>query len=334
MRKDFAGNRWRKMWTGVIPVAALVACSAPDATVAPKFSARDVGGPSLSLASSMTRDGSQMTVIDDNDGMVYTFDVASGEIRLSDGHVLVLDPIQAEQAAAAFLRTIESDWEVADLESIPAGSCPDNDPTCVSPYSTPESNSDASQVMVNFSGTYASVGPTRPLASFRTPANRQRNGGIKPSGGDEVGTMSYNDPCTDVANVAMAKVYSYRAKRSSWIKDVVVVAIAEFGSHITRHVLPPGSVAAATFGVRYAEHEAAGIQMGMLAWTWNSYNCDNRTVIAGRFWRPSGSGGGGGGGGGGGTGSATCSMEHVQISFNDGWTWHWIYVEVCVYASE
>lgn len=139
--------------------------------------------------------------------------------------------------------------------------------------------------------------------------------------------MSHDDPCQDVANAALGSTLEFRGQRTSLWKDVVIAAALEFGNKVAKYYLPKGSLTAAKYAERIVDHVYASTAVGMLAWTWNSYNCANRTVIAGPFWQPSGSGGGGGGGGG-----FFCNMQHVKISFNGGQTWDWIYVEVCEYS--
>lgn len=274
-----------------------------------------------------------MSIVAEDDGMVYTFDVASGEIRQSDGVVLALDYEQAEMAGAAFLRTIAADRMVPGVESM-VGTC-GGEMACepVEPYRVGEGDSDepagTSRIVVRFPDTDVERPLRRPVVSLKRPPLTPPGSVGSPSGGDDISLMSYGDPCTDVANAALQGSNNFRGERTSFIQDVVLAAIAEFGNKV-KHILPKGSIAAGVWTNRTADHFFASTQLTMLAWYWNSYDCANRDVFAGPIWQSSSSGTYSGSGGGG----FSCNMAWVDISFTgDGGPWYTVFVEVCTYGT-
>jgi len=106
------------------------------------------------------------------------------------------------------------------------------------------------------------------------------------------------------------------------------MAIVETGNALKK-LMPYGSSVAVKFEEKIAEHQYIVVNVNVLAFVWNSYNCSNRQVTAGPIFMQDSSGGGGGGGGGSGGGGFFCESEVWQISFDNGNTYHDVTVNVC-----
>lgn len=127
------------------------------------------------------------------------------------------------------------------------------------------------------------------------------------------------DPCQDVVNGAVSAATSYQGQRTSFIKQAWPVAVVEAGNQAKR-LMPRGYAVYAKFAELVANHEAARIQVNILAFYWNTYSCGTRTLTAG----PVFFGGGGGAGGG-----FWCEYQTWKISFDNWASSSFISVHVC-----
>ncbi len=268
--------------------------------------------------------GSVITVWDEWNGKGYTLDIPNKEIRTSDGEVLLLTDEQTAIAATAFQGTVESDPIVPSLQNL-SGPDPCSPATggCIESvtYGGGEillrrADSDTSNMHRGGSSNFRI---TTPPGSVRIGSNQgNKNGQV-------VTASSSGDICTDVLNAALSGVDKYRDNRTRFVSEAIIGGIVEFINDKWVKILPVGSGLAANFALAAADHYYSRVAMGILAWTWNTYNCGNRaytgSIVLGGNTVPSG------------TGAYVCYYTHWEISFNGGATWYPITVRVCEYQS-
>ncbi len=275
----------------------------------------DLGGPSPTIATSQLKAKSVEPVrnnlyIVDDDGTGYTLDVASQEIRMSDGRVLILDAEQTTDAIGAFSRTITTDpisYEVSQLTYIP----------------------DCGQVVCEYSSSPGqATGVLWRRSTSSDPGNRK---GLdigrrpsKPTGGPTT-AQSSSDRCSEVASIAVSRAQEYANSRTSFIKSVWPFAVEE-ATNALKKFMPRGTSVAQYWADKIAQHYATSTAVGILAYTWNTYGCSDRRVTVGPVYMNSGGSGGGGGGG-----NYVCEDQRWEISFDGGQTWAPIWVKVCYY---
>ncbi len=351
------GSPNRLLVIGTVVVLATVACST------------DLGGPERprlqpNIKPALSVVASELSVWDE-DGTQYTLNVPAREIRMSDGRKLLLDEDQTNLAIEAFYGTIATDPVATDISTLTYDtgcSTPDSkvgceaqirildpwEPVQAEPRSGPPSRARVGTSPQRPSGTAV------PKLMWRRPEDSRRNKlprriqphsrtrPSQPTAMNSTGSFAFAsnsffagnyfamsaDPCTDVASLAVSYANQYFSKRTNYIKEIWPFAVAEAADWATR-TIPRGTLIALKFADLVATHEASRIQVNILAFYWNSYNCSNRTVTVGPIYLGGGSGGGGGGGGGG----MFCEYQTWKISFDNGQTWHGVSVHVC-YAMQ
>lgn len=288
---------------------------------------------------------SEISIVD-NDGTQYTLSIPDREVRFSDGRVLRLTDDQTDSVAEAFYATNATDPVAQDVQSL--GAYYPYDPNCADP--TKVCNEDRN-IQISPPISFNLVCPSltgckknqiraaapailirRPSSELdepprrrHAPSNRVRahyegrrlNSSRGFSFAQYGGTSA--DACTNVVNDAVSTASDYFNKRSSFIKDIWEVAVAEAANELIKF-LPVGSGAEAALGTKLLEHRAAAVNVNVLAFVWNTYGCSQRTVFAGPVYLP---------------GNYTqstnvvCQNQHWDISFDGGNTWHGIWVRVC-----
>jgi hypothetical protein len=311
----------RALLAGCVALA-MGACSTdlggPDGA---RVQERPQAGPAL------TESASELSIVD-SDGTQYTLSIPDREIRMSDGRILGLTAEQTTEAAEAFYATMATDPVAQDVQTL---SYTPYDPNCPDP--TKVCGEERNVIPLGTSTAPPRILIRRPSSSRmdepinrRHPQSKSRARAYKDRASNSIRVFSFaqyggtaNDACTNVVNNAVTTTSAYFNKRTSIIKEVWPSAVAEVGNALKK-TIPYGTAIATQFAAIVAEHRALVVNVNVLAFVWNSYNCSNRTVTAGPIFQ---AGGGGGGGG------YTCESQHWSISFDNGSTWHGIWVTVC-----
>lgn len=288
-----------------------------------------------------TASESELSIVGYDDGTRYTLNISAGEIRMSDGRVLVLDEEQTAEATVAFQNTIATDPVARDISTLTYAydSCsnPDSKVGCedqlrvLDPFEPlaaqpsqqlqrPSSKRNAPRILWRRSKNLEWETPRR--HGPRSARNKRK----VTSAGSAVGDFLFaqysgtSATCNQIAQDVVVAAQEHFDNRIDFIEQVWAVAKAE-AENALRKRLPPGAIAATMFRQLVAEHMNRSIRVNIIAVGWNSYGCGSRYVTAGPIYM----GGGGGGGGGGGQ----CGTERWEISFNGGQSWSPIWVTVC-----
>lgn len=312
-----ANHRWSRPTRISVVALALLSASCTDAPVVPAPVTADDLHPANYYS---TYDGAVVSLVDEDDGEVYTLNTDTREIRRgSDGAVLLLDAEQAAAAATAFYGNVVAD---AVLNSFVNVCSPEN--PCGAEMNTPVGDSLVSGLILRkeSEGAKTRRGSTFG-ASFRgnTPSKpfRTSHNGID---------LMYGDVCSDIVNAVFQSRLDYRSHRTSFLKEGFMFAVALGGGLVTRSILPAGGFGAVRFMGKIAEGADRRIAVSILGFMWNSNYCGNgQTVNAGPVIRSFG------GGGGGNANNLVCHDETWSISFDGGNKFTKITVEVCEYAQ-
>ena len=303
----------------------------------------------------------------DHDGTQYTLSIPDREIRMSDGRILELTADQTSEAVEAFYATMASDPVAQDVNTIGtdygSGLCKDPDAcppqqslqasgatTYSSDCPNPRFSADVIPPVTRRTKACSRPGLRLPSPGFlirrpissapaprktQRPPSRSRIRAYKQRAYNSPDAFSFaqyggtsNDACTNVVNNAISTASTYFNRRTSFISEIWDMAIVETGNALKK-LMPYGSSVAVKFEEKIAEHQYIVVNVNVLAFVWNSYNCSNRQVTAGPIFMQDSSGGGGGGGGGSGGGGFFCESEVWQISFDNGNTYHDVTVNVC-----
>ena len=267
----------------------------------------------------------QLTITDEVNGAQYTLDVPNQQILVSDGQILQLDGDQTAAASVAFRQTIETDPIDADLRALKSTCVEIGTPGCgaSSNLSLPfAANRVADNAFASNQGkTHSflwrrlgrvnansrkipSSGPA--MASLATLARSSIFSDMAPRfdiGGDDI--------CSSLLQVMGDSYLEYHASRTSFVHDVLPIAVAE-GANEYYKKLVPGGVAAAKFEAEIAAHANASIKRGIIAWYWNTYSC-GRSAVHGPVYLKGANPGG--------INTYTCHYEQWEVSFDDGLTW-------------
>jgi hypothetical protein len=262
-------------------------------------SARETTQAAKALSSS-----GEVSLQDDIDGTIYTLNVHTREIKVSDGRVLVLTEEQTATARALFEGTVESDPAAAEFERLTRLRSP-SDCTfgCVAePFSRYQERIGVGKGLGRFGERTILRRKTAPMALTNTASY-------------------YGDTCSEAFDAAVDIVLGYRQHRLSFLKDVLPVAIAEAVNGI-RFYLPPGSIAAAKLVSLAAINEKARIQLAYVSYVWNSNHCSTRPIQVPYVIMTTG---------GSSIGTRICTEETLSVSLDGGLSWHTVTVSVCHY---
>lgn len=317
---------------------------------------KDVTGPeapNVKLPHSIALDevASQISVTDMVDGTVYTLDVPSQEIRMSDGRILGLDSAQTQQAIASFYAIQSSDPVASDMSGIDASYvcsyerpqwCRTDQTTRLAPpfegmhfpkrpkyrarrLATSPSGASAapSPIMIRRVVTGREWGVVPPTSRMTYLGPHLTAGTVPQPSFDDWAYADSGDPCTDIATDAYNKAQAYFNKRTSWIREVWPIAV-EVANEAMKRILPPGTAAAAAYNTKQIEQIVSMTSVNIMAVFWNSYGCSTRTVTVGPVYLGSSNNNSSSGG------SWTCGNAPWRLSFDGGQTWHQFYVYTCV----
>lgn len=297
---------------------ALGACAESTNPVASAAKRVAPGVRGHDLVSGLVQDGTTMTMVDEDDGVQYTLDIAARTItRQSDGAVLELTEGQADSAAAAFAGAVRNDPSIPGLEAIGALSG--------APTPGPCTGMDGNYCDASALQDPMLIQPIRDAAKGhpgKRPLVRRRTAtGTEPV----MASILNGDPCTNIINAALPKVIQYRGARSSFLKRGFRSIFQKLKDAFVSFFLPPGSSDAMEFSQSLFEYATAQVAVGFLAGEWTSYGCrGDLSVVAGPYYHvggtysttPTG-------------GSYTCAQEQWEISWDGGQTWEAISVKVC-----
>jgi hypothetical protein len=303
----------------VLLLAGLVlgGCAEGANPVAPGAKGLAPSGRGHDLVSGLVQDGTTMTMVDEDDGIQYTLDMAARTItRQSDGLILELNAGQADSAASLFAGSVYHDPSIPGLQAI--GSL---------------SGSPTSGPCTGMDGNYCDASALRdPLLIQPILDTVKGHRGKHPlirrattTGGAVSYSLLAGDPCTNIINAALPKVIEYRGARTSFLKQGFRSLFQRLKDGFASIFLPWGSSDAMSFSQTMANYLTAQVAVGFLAGEWTSYGCrGDMTVVAGPYYHvggtysttPTG-------------GSYTCAQEQWQISWDGGVTWENISVKVC-----
>ena len=323
----------------------------------------DLGGPKegLSVPVKPALDepiANQVTIVDSDDGVQYTLDVPNSQIEMSDGRVLVFEtPEQLNDAITAFYGTISTDQTAPSLTDA-VNTCPHPDSGgCYEPQNrvvpVPNGGLEGPDYRIQLPHRpnriiSVPIGVGRPPALIRFPdlaakpdpndTRLRRRHPAKPVRAQLHSLRVYSsatwnfassmdmDPCNDIATDAAQRKMEYGTQRTSWIKDLWAVAVVEAGNALKKTV-PYGSAAATKMAESIVENQTLRLNVNILAWLWNSYNCANRNdVVAGPLYLHGTPTSGDGSG-------ISCDFSHGEISFDGGTTWYGVWIKTC-YAAQ
>jgi hypothetical protein len=313
-----ATHRWSRRIQFSVAALAVIAASCTDAPVVPEAAKVSEAKPSSYYS---TYGGSEVTIVDEDDGQRYTLNTATREItRGSDGAVLLLNSEQTALAATAFYGDLVAD---AVLNSFMNVCSPENPCGDAMSGSLSESTTLQSGIVL----TKESEGPrTHRGSKFGTSFSNDTRAKQFRSSSNTIDLM-YGDVCSDIVNAVFQSRLDYRTYRTNFLKDAFTYAAFVAIGGATRRIMPIGGLAAVRFTEKIAAGQERRIAVSILGWMWNSNYCGNgQAVTAGPVIR-------GFGGSGGNANNLVCHDETWSISFDGGNRFVRITVEVCEYMQ-
>lgn len=266
--------------------------------------------------------GSEITVVDEQDGTQWTLNIDQQQIHQSGGKILHLDLDQTAAMASVFSAIVDADNIINDMEG--AGmSCSAHPEACEEP--TIVQPGDPGSEEVSARSAFSLTAPSR------INANRISSAAYEPvqssnlhfkTTGPRFTMYSSGDICSDIVNAALPKKFTYRQIRTRLVKRAFSDAVQEFVGQMIDFVLDAPAWAQIKNEGVVADHLDAAIGVGYLAGMWNTYSCQTRNVYAGPVWRWTGFEQGDIGV------IKVCRWEPAWVSFNNQ-DWYEIELYVC-----
>ena len=315
------GGLGKRAWMTAVCLLGLAAGCADD----PVSRITDPPNRVRSLYSTVS--GTIVEIMDEFDGVTYTFNSQDRTVTHSDGRVLDLTADQNLTVMNVFYGNANADLTVADVDQLCTPEYP-----CADLSSIPGEH-----------GSVDALGDVAPSIILRktgeSPRTHRAAGqrfGIRVSGGVPLQskkgrkkgdfTAMTTGNCGDIAVALRDAGTSYRYNRVNLVRDGFWSGVFVWVQNKLRGQIPVGGALAAKLVGDAAINQEKRVALTILGSLWNSYDCSNRQIRVGPSYQS--------GGGGSGTPVLSCRVEYWEISIDGGNTWDTIDVQVCEYAAE